>query len=554
MGAMMTETTTPRAFLDIADYSLTIDGDDGPIEVLKNIDLTLHKGETLGIVGESGSGKTVLVRSLMGIGPKRSRVTGGRVSFDGQDITRLSDREWRGLRGVRISMVFQDPMTYLNPLITVGRQISDVLRAQAAARGQAKPARAECRAVTVALLADVGIAMPERVFDSYPHQLSGGMRQRILIAIALSAKPDLLIADEPTTALDVTVQAQVLALIREIVQRFGLTVIIISHDIGAVATIAGRIAVMYKGEIVEQGPTAEILSAPQQPYTQQLLAALPDVNSPATPREAGAGAEPLLQVRGLTKRFGSGDKLVVASDRLDFDLARGEVLGVVGESGSGKSTMARLILRLIEPDAGSVRFKGQDIVPLPAEAMRRLRRQMQFVFQNPDSALNPRHLIGDAIAEPLYLQEGLRGSRLQREVERLLDQVHLPRNFRFRYPHELSGGQKQRVCIARALSLRPELLVLDEPTSALDVSVQAKVLELLAEIRRDAGLSYLFISHDLAVIKDIADRVLVMRKGAIIEQGATEQVFNRPAQDYTRELLESARVTSVRAGLERALA
>ena len=541
---------TDAPLLRLADYSLTIDGDDGPFEVLKQIDLTLHRGETLGIVGESGSGKTVLVRSLMGIGPKRSRVTSGRVLFDGQDVTNLSDRQWRGLRGVRIAMVFQDPMTYLNPLIKVGRQISDVLRAQARARGQSVPGKAECRAEILRLLGDVGIREPQRVFDSYPHQLSGGMRQRILIAIALSSRPDLLIADEPTTALDVTVQAQVLTLIREIVARKGLTVIMISHDIGAVATIAQRVAVMFKGKVVEQGPTAQILGTPREAYTQQLLAALPDVGTPAEAR-APLTTRPLLRVQGLNKCFGTGDKTVVASRDITFDLARGEVLGVVGESGSGKSTMARLVLRLIEADSGAVLFDGQDISALPPEALRRLRRNLQCVFQNPDSALNPRQMIGDAIGEPLYLQENLRGSRLRHEVDTLLDQVHLPRAFRYRYPHELSGGQKQRVCIARALSLRPQLMVLDEPTSALDVSVQARVLDLLAEIRVERGLSYLFISHDLAVVKDIADRVLVMRKGRIVEAGPADQVFNHPREAYTQELIGSARMTSVGASLAR---
>lgn len=540
--------TTP--LLSVQDYSLTINSDDGPFAVLKNINLTLNRGETLGIVGESGSGKTVLVRSLMGIGPQRAKVTGGRITFDGQDITALKGNEWAGLRGVRISMVFQDPMTYLNPLITVGRQISDVLRAQARARKQPRPSAAACRAEILLLLDDVGIRNPAQVFDSYPHQLSGGMRQRILIAIALSSKPDLLIADEPTTALDVTVQAQVLQLIADIVKARGLTVIMISHDIGAVATIAGRIAVMYQGELVEQGPTAQILGAPQQDYTRSLLAALPDVTTPATAK-APVSAPPLLEVTGLTKRFGTASGGVLASDNLNFTLAKGEVLGVVGESGSGKSTMARLVTRLIEPDSGSVRFKGQEILPLPPAQMRALRSQIQFIFQNPDSALNPRHMIGDAIGEPLYLQQGLRGSALAHHVETLLDQVQLPRAFRYRYPHELSGGQKQRVCIARALSVRPDLLVLDEPTSALDVSVQEKVLALLADIRAELQLSYLFISHDLAVVKDFADQVLVMRKGQIIERGPTDRVFNAPSEDYTRQLLSSAKVTSVTARLAR---
>ena len=538
------------ALLDIRDYSLDIDTLDGTVHVLKGINLSVRRGETLGIVGESGSGKTVLVRSIMGIGPAKSRVVGGRIDFDDADITRLDDRGWRKIRGVRISMIFQDPMTYLNPLFTIGRQLSDVIAAQVRAKGRAVPGKAARRARCEQLLDQVGLPDPARVCGQYPHQLSGGMRQRVLIAMALAGEPDLLIADEPTTALDVTVQAQVLDLINELVARLSLTVIMISHDIGAIATVAKRCAVMYRGEIVEQGPTVDILRNPQHEYTRQLLAAVPEIDGPAVhaaavppPREAAA--RPVLEVRNLAKTYTMRDGLPVrAVDDVSFSLAPGEILGVVGESGSGKSTVARLALRLIEPTAGEVVFDGTEITGLSGEALRQMRPHMQLVFQNPHSALNGRHTIGDAVGEPLRLQGRMGRGEIDRRVEELLDIVQLPRLFKYRYPHELSGGQKQRVCIARAVALSPKLLVLDEPTSALDVSVQAQILRFLEELRAELDLTYLFISHDLAVVRSLCDRVIVMRRGEIVEAAATGDIFHEPRHDYTRNLIASGRKTS----------
>jgi peptide/nickel transport system ATP-binding protein len=543
--------------LQIKDYRLDIGTFDGPVHVLKGINLTVNRGDTLGIVGESGSGKTVLVRSVMGIGPKGSEVKDGQITFDGQDITRLTEKAWGKIRGIRISMIFQDPMTYLNPLFTIGQQISDVIAAHQRAGGEGVASKAARRVRTVELLDQVGMRDPAQLFDQYPHQLSGGMRQRVLIAMALAGKPELLIADEPTTALDVTVQAQVLDLIKSLVEKLNLTVVMISHDIGAIATIATRCAVMYKGEIVEQGATADILGNPQHAYTKQLLAAVPDIEAEPK-RVAAATAAPkiekpvkLLEAHELTKIYKSqsGDPFT-AVDKVNLSVAKGEIFGVVGESGSGKSTLARMLLRLIEPTSGDIIFDGQNISGLDGEPLRQMRRHMQFVFQNPHSALNGRHTIGDAIGEPLRIQTNMSKRDIEARVEALLDIVQLPRMFKYRYPHELSGGQKQRVCIARAIALNPRLLILDEPTSALDISVQAQVLEFLQEVRAELDLTYVFISHDLAVIRQICDRTIVMKRGQIVEQGDTEKIFLDPGEDYTRALIESGRKTSRAANVD----
>ena len=543
------------ALLSIENLSLDIDTFDGPVRVLKGVSLTVNRGDTLGIVGESGSGKTVLVRTVLGLGPQRSRIRSGALTFDGMDMLAQTDKGWRAIRGVRISMIFQDPMTFLNPLFTVGKQISDVIAAHQKALGEPVATKVERRARAEELLEQVGILNPRLTFDQYPHQLSGGMRQRVLISMALSGRPDLLIADEPTTALDVTVQAQVLALINELVDRLGLTVIMISHDFGAIATIAKRCAVMYRGEVVEEGPTREVLEAPKHAYTRRLLDALPSFAPPdvaQVPVETSDGATALVEASRLSKHFGRGDDIVKAVDDVSFAVAPGEVLGIVGESGSGKSTLARLLLRLTEPTAGTVRFDGTALTDLAPEAMRRMRRHMQLVFQNPHSALNGRHTVGEAIAEPLRLQAGLSRREIDARVAALLDTVQLPRDFRWRYPHELSGGQKQRVCIARAVALNPKLLILDEPTSALDVSVQAQILDFLNELRREMDLTYIFVSHDLAVVREMCERVLVMRRGIVVEHGATERVFWQPSHEYTRTLVESGRRTSREAALQMA--
>ena len=542
--------------LDIKDYRLDIATFDGAVHVLKGINLTVNRGDTLGIVGESGSGKTVLVRSVLGIGPRNSKVVEGSIAFDGQDMTHLSEKDWAKIRGIRISMIFQDPMTYLNPLFTIGRQIADVIAAHEKAAGNGVSSKAARRIRTEELLDQVGLPNPSMLFSQYPHQLSGGMRQRVLIAMALAGKPDILIADEPTTALDVTVQAQVLDLINSLVEKLNLTVIMISHDIGAIATIAKRCAVMYKGEIVEQGLTSDILNRPQHEYTQHLLAAVPDIDAAAEKLAAEpAAVEPakpdiLLEAIDLKKVYHSQSGAeFTAVNSLSLSVKTGEIFGVVGESGSGKSTLARMLLRLIEPTSGDVIFDGTNITGLAGEPLRQMRRHMQFVFQNPHSALNGRHTIGDAIGEPLRIQTPMSRRDIEARTEALLDIVQLPKAFKYRYPHELSGGQKQRVCIARAIALNPRLLILDEPTSALDISVQAQVLDFLQELRAELGLTYVFISHNLAVIRQICDRTIVMKRGEIVEQGDTEQIFLEPRQDYTRQLIESGRKTSRAANL-----
>ncbi len=544
--------------LSIRDFSLDIRTFDGVLHVLKNINFDLKRGDTLGVVGESGSGKSVLARTLLGIGPRNAHPAGGTIDFQGTNLLKLDEAGWRGIRGVKISMIFQDPMTYLNPLISTGVQLTDVIAAHRRAAGEPPGSKSERLAVAADLLAQVDIRDPQRVLSQYAFQLSGGMRQRILIAMALAGRPDILIADEPTTALDVTVQAQVLDLIKSLVERMNLTVIFISHDIGAVATVAERCVVMRRGEIVEAGTTRDILAHPRHPYTRELLDAVPEIGGPdkvpARPAAPVAASDmALLSVRNLTKQYPSaGGGVFSAAKDISFTADRGEIVGIVGESGSGKSTVARMILRLIEPTSGAVLLDGKDVTALQAEQLRVMRREMQMVFQNPHSALNGRHTIGDAIAEPMLLNLPLKRAELNRRVNDLLDVVQLPRAMRYRYPHELSGGQKQRVCIARAISLKPKLLVLDEPTSALDVSVQAKILDFLKELRRELDLTYLFISHDLAVVRELCDRCLVMRRGEIVEQGPTDRIFFHPEDDYTRTLIASGMKTSIGSFLEAA--
>jgi len=546
------------SILDVQDFSLDIDTFDGTLHVLRDISLTLERGDKFGIVGESGSGKSVLVRTMLGIGPSNARHVGGTMSFDGIDLTCLDAKGWRKVRGVRISMIFQDPMTYLNPLVAIGTQISDVIAAHRKAAGEDTGSKAERLKVAASLLTQVDIPDPERVLKQYAFQLSGGMRQRVLISMALAGQPDILIADEPTTALDVTVQAQVLDLINELAERLNLTVIFISHDIGAVATVATRCAVMRQGEIVEQGDILDVLSAPKHSYTRELLDAIPEFGSSEQAAETGAASEaptdgPILSIKDLSKQFDiGGGKTVDAVKNVSFDVQQNEILGIVGESGSGKSTIARMVLRLIEPTNGNIIFQDRDVTAFSPAEMLAARKDMQMVFQNPHSALDGRHSIGDAIGEPLRLNTSISRYEREKRVDELLDIVQLPQLFKYRYPHELSGGQKQRVCIARSIALNPKLLVLDEPTSALDVSVQAKVLDFLKELQSEMNLTYLFISHDLAVVRALCDRCIVMRKGEIVENGMTEDIFRNPNQAYTQALIESGRKTSKDAAMQAA--
>jgi peptide/nickel transport system ATP-binding protein len=502
---------------------------------VEDVTLTLHRNEIVCVVGESGSGKSVMSRSVLGLYPSRHvRPSAGRIVYRGQDLLAATPETMRRLRGNRIAMIFQEPMTALNPVMTIGRQIDEVLASHDA--GQRKDRRAR----VLEVLAAVNLPDPAAILTAYPHQLSGGQRQRAMIAMALSLEPDVLIADEPTTALDVTTQAQILALIREIQSRQRMGVLFITHDFGVVAEIADSIAVMQFGRIVEQGPAARILGAPEAAYTRSLLAAVPRLTP--TARGEFGHAPTVLEVRNLCKSYRTGGGLlggrvrrVDALRSVGFSLRRGETLGIVGESGSGKSTIARCVTRLVEPDAGGILLDGVDIAPLGIRALRPMRRRMQMVFQDPYGSLNPRRKVGQLIAEGPIIH-GQDAAKATRRALELLELVGLDPKSADRFPHEFSGGQRQRIGLARALALDPEILVADEPVSALDVSVQAQVLRLIADIRARLGLSVLFITHDLRVASQVCDSVAVMRNGEIVEMGPVQQIYADPRHPYTREL------------------
>jgi peptide/nickel transport system ATP-binding protein len=507
------------------------------------------------IVGESGSGKTTTAHSIINLLPGNARRDSGTVLFDGADLTRLTRKEWQNVRGKEIGLIPQDPTASLDPLQRVGEQVAESLTIH---RIQPKKA---ARTAAVRLLEESGIRDAAARARQYPHQFSGGMRQRVLIAAALAARPRLVIADEPTSALDVTVQRQILDNIAALTAERGTAVLLITHDLGVAADRADRIIVMRQGVIVEQGPTVNVLANPQDEYTRSLIAAAPGLSPrrlrAAVPSTAGAspaggapsaggalGSRPLVEAAGLQKVFGlpraaGSARTITAVDDVSFDIRKGETLALVGESGSGKSTVARLLLRLEKPSGGSVLFDGTDLAAAQGENLRLLRRRFQVVFQSPFASLDPRFSVADSIGEPLRAYgEGSPGEQRGRIAE-LLEAVQLPVHFAQRRPAELSGGQRQRVAIARALALRPDLVVLDEAVSALDVSVQAQILDLLAELQERDGLSYLFISHDLAVVQQISDRVAVMRAGKLVELGATAEILGSPAHEYTRQLISA---------------
>ena len=500
---------------------------------VKDVTFALREGEILCVVGESGSGKSMAANAVMGLLPDLVTVETGRAMFEGRDLFSLSERERQALRGERIAMIFQEPMTALNPLMRIGDQIEEVFEAHG------KLSQRERRARTLALVTEVGLPDPEAIVRAYPFQLSGGQRQRAMIAMALALEPSVLIADEPTTALGVTTQAQILDLVRTLQQRHGMAVMFITHDFGVVAEIADRVIVMRTGEIVEEGTKEAVLTAPAHPYTQRLLAAVP---SDVVPPAKEARAEPMLEVEGLRKTFGDRGgllrkrRVVKAVDDVSFAIARGEVLGLVGESGSGKSTVGRCIVRLVEPDAGTVRITGEDITALGGQALRRARRRVQMVFQDPYASLNPRTKVARAIAQG-PIASGTPRREAMADARRLLETVGLDPSAGDRYPHEFSGGQRQRIGIARALAMRPELIIADEAVSALDVSIQAQILDLLRDLRTRFGLSLLFITHDLRVAAQLCDRIAVMQRGRIVEMGPVADVFLRPQDDYTRRLL-----------------
>ncbi|MDW9250415.1 dipeptide ABC transporter ATP-binding protein [Burkholderia cepacia] len=571
----------------VDDLSVTFRREGATFDAVRNVSFHVDRGETLAIVGESGSGKSVTSLALMRLVEHGGgAITSGRIAFRRRggalvDLAQASGATMRGIRGADIAMIFQEPMTSLNPVFTVGDQISEAI-----ALHQSKSA-SEARAETLRLLELVRIPEARRVFARYPHQLSGGMRQRVMIAMALSCRPALLIADEPTTALDVTIQAQILQLVRGLQDEMNMGVIFITHDMGVVAEVADRVLVMYRGEKVEEGESDRIFAAPAHRYTRALLAAVPKLGSmqgtdapekfpllkvegantaapaaspvpasapaPAAKDDAQPGfdrsASPILRVRDLVTRFpvksgvfGRVSQYVHAVERVSFELRAGETLALVGESGCGKSTTGRSLLRLVESQSGSIEFDGRDISALKGPDLQALRRNIQFIFQDPFASLNPRLTVGFSIMEPLLVHGVASGREAQARVDWLLDKVGLPPEAARRYPHEFSGGQRQRIAIARALALNPKVVIADESVSALDVSVQAQIVNLMLDLQRELGVAYLFISHDMAVVERISHRVAVMYLGQIVEIGPRRAVFEAPQHPYTKKLMSAVPV------------
>ncbi|MGN6325360.1 dipeptide ABC transporter ATP-binding protein [Pseudolysinimonas sp.] len=523
--------------LSIRDLAVTFTTSRGEFEAIRGIDLELSAGETVAVVGESGSGKSTLAAAINRLLADNGRISSGSIRLSDVDLTSASRKTMVGIRGNRIGLVPQDPMTNLDPAMRVGDQIVEALRVHGLARG------AEAKRQAVELLEAAGIEDAELRSRQYPHEFSGGMRQRVLIAMALACRPEILLADEPTSALDVTVQRLVLDQMGRLASELGAAVLLITHDLALAAERADRVVVMFRGEIVETGPAADIVARPRHEYTQRLLAAAPGIARPKVvpPDPAEPEPEPLLRLEGVVKtyRLRGRREPFRAVDGVDLVVPRGRTVAIVGESGSGKSTTAKLALRLEAADAGRVVYRGEDVTRRRGDALRAFRRSVQPVFQNPYGSLDPRFTIGQVVAEPLRVHGIGDGPARERAVAALLDKVALPASFADRYPHELSGGQRQRVAIARALALEPELVVLDEAVSALDVLVQEQILDLMVTLQRDLGLSYLFITHDLAVVRLVAHHVAVMRSGAIVESGVPDAIFRDPQQEYTRQLIEA---------------
>ncbi|NSX88807.1 ABC transporter ATP-binding protein [Agrobacterium tumefaciens] len=528
------------AIIDARNIAVTFRVEHGTVEAVKDISFQLYRGETIAIVGESGSGKSVTARTIMGLLTKRASVAkSATVRFNGDDILKFSSRQRRALRGNRISMIFQEPMSSLNPIYTIGSQIVEAIRVHS------KLSRKEAEARALDLLRQVQIPEPEARLKQYPHQLSGGQRQRVMIAMALSNDPDVLIADEPTTALDVTVQAQILNLIRDLQKKRGMAVVLITHDLTIVKQFSDYVYVMQHGEMREHNTTEKLFEAPQHPYTKKLLASEPHGTAKPLPENSGV----LLTASGVRvsfmMRYGGlfkpELKELIAVDSLGLTLNRHETLGLVGESGSGKTTFGQSLLRLNEPVAGEVIFDGERVDGRSRAQMRPLRSRMQIVFQDPFASLNPRMTIGQIIEEGLIIN-GLGRTKAERldRVRDALEAAGMPGNILSRFPHEFSGGQRQRIAIARAVALEPEFILLDEPTSALDLSVQAQIIDLLRKLQDERGLSYLFISHDLKVVRALCHRVIVMQRGQIVEQGPVEDVLTNPKTEYTQRLVRAA--------------
>ncbi|AGE35849.1 ABC transporter ATP-binding protein [Corynebacterium urealyticum] len=562
--------TTP--LLKVTDLAVTYNSAHGPVHAVTDVSFSVAPGRVTAIVGESGSGKSTSAMATMGLLPANAAAS-GKIELNGQDLNRITQQQWRGVRGLKIGLIPQDPGTSLNPVKTIGESVGEVLRIHRQALGN--PSKQERRATVIELLDAVGIDNPELRYDQYPHELSGGMRQRALIAAALATEPDLIIADEPTSALDVTVQQTILDLIDQLREDRGIGVLLITHDLAVASDRADELVVMQSGQVKEAGLTGRILGDPRHPYTRRLLDDAPgltnpvrqperarkhkaasapaadapggEVNpeekTPATPaaRDSEESTPPLLRVSSMSKQFqpARGQEAFTAVDGVSFSVARGTTHAIVGQSGSGKSTLARMICAFEEPSTGAAYLEGAAINDLAAKDPRQLRRRLQMVYQNPYGSLDPRQSIGSAIAEPLRNLSSLTRTQIRAKVTEVLDQVSLPEALANRRAGELSGGQRQRVAIARALVLEPELLVLDEAVSALDVTVQARILELLNELQEELDLTYLFISHDLAVVREISDTVSVMSKGRQVELGFTEEIFNDPEHEFTRELLRA---------------
>ncbi|GAA1471978.1 ABC transporter ATP-binding protein [Corynebacterium aurimucosum] len=560
-----------KPLLEMKDVHISFTTSTGVVEAVRGVNMSIYPGQSVAIVGESGSGKSTTAMSILGLLPGTGKVTGGQILFEGEDITHYNNKQFESLRGDKIGLVPQDPMSNLNPVWRIGTQVEESLKANHVVEGSKRHER------VVELLEEAGLPDAERRAKQYPHEFSGGMRQRALIAIGLAARPKLLIADEPTSALDVTVQKTILDHLEHLTEELGNAVLFITHDLGLAAERAEHLIVMHRGRIVESGPSREILRSPQHPYTRRLVDAAPSLassriraakeagveakelksgeaigaasESGSTAADSAAGSSsaaqaPVISVRNLTKEFDirgqrGGKKLLKAVDDVSFDIRRGTTLALVGESGSGKSTVANMVLGLLEPTSGTIEFEGRDTSTLSKKELFKLRRKMQVVFQNPYGSLDPMYSIYKCIEEPMALHKV--GSRKEREarVAELLDMVSMPRSAMRRYPNELSGGQRQRIAIARALALRPEVIVLDEAVSALDVLVQNQIIQLLAELQSELSLSYLFITHDLAVVRQTADDVVVMKKGQAVEQGTADDIFENAQQEYTRNLINS---------------
>jgi peptide/nickel transport system ATP-binding protein len=523
--------------LRIRDLAVTFDTDDGPVEAVAGVSLEVAPGEVLALVGESGSGKSVTALSTLGLLGASSARVGGSVVYGDTELIGAPERELRQIRGAEVAMIFQDPLSSLNPVLRVADQIAEqILAHEPVAKGEARERAIE-------LMRRVGIPQPDERADSFPHELSGGMRQRVTIAMALSCGPRILIADEPTTALDVTIQAQILDLIRDLRGETGAGVLLITHDFGVVAELADRVAVMRAGRIVERGGVEEVFANPRDPYTRALLEAIPRLDDPLPERSQAPPGEPVLALdrvevgfpvrRGLLRRETARVRAVAD---VTLSVAPGETVGLVGESGSGKSTLARAAVRLLEPTAGAVRFAGRDITKAGRRELDLLRGELQIVFQDPYGSLNPRKKVRDIVALPLRLH-GRSKREAAARVDELLRRVGLEPEHADRWPHEFSGGQRQRIGIARALALNPSMVVLDEPVSALDVTVQAQIVALLADLQRDLGLSYLFIAHDLSVVRQVSDRIAVMYLGKLMEVAPVDRLYDHPIHPYTASLL-----------------